>query len=63
MEYITYVIYECPDNPTKKGKYIGKTPIYKQALTVCKNAKAQGKSYFIKGIKSDGTEVVLLQER
>ena len=60
MRYIGYAIYKCPNNPTEKGQYIGKTPIYEQALTVCENAKAQGKSYFIKGIKADGTEIMFL---
>lgn len=35
-------------------------PIYEQALIACENAKAHGKSYFIKGIKEDGTEVAFL---
>lgn len=60
MKYVGYAVYECPSHPTEKGQYIGKTPIYEQALTACENAKAQGKSYFIKGIKADGMEVVFL---
>ena len=58
--YIEYEIYECPKNPTEHGKYIGKTPIYEQALNVCNNAKDCKKNYFIKGIKLDGTKVLLI---
>ena len=58
--YIGYEVYECPKNPTEHGKYIGKTPIYEQALNACKDAKEHGKNYFIKGIKPDGTKVLLI---
>lgn len=58
--YIRYEVYECPKSPTEHGKYIGKTPIYEQALNACNNAKDCGKSYFIKGIKADGTKVLLI---
>lgn len=60
MEYTSYEVYECPMKPTEYGKYIGKTPIYEQALNACRNAKEHGKSYFIKGIKSDGTKVLII---
>lgn len=59
-KYIGFNIYECPKNPNEKGKYIGKTPIFEQAEKVCENAKAEGKSYFIKGVTPDGQEVLLL---
>ena len=59
-KYKGFAIYECPEKPTEYGKYIGKTPLYEQAVTTCENAKKQGKSYFIKGIKEDGTEIVIL---
>lgn len=58
--YIGYEVYECPKNPTEHGKYIGKTPIYEQALDACNNAKNHGESYFIKGIKADGTKVLFI---
>lgn len=58
--YIGFAIYECPKNPTEHGKYIGKTPVLEQAIMACAMAKASGKSYFIKGIQVDGTEVVIL---
>ena len=58
--YESYAVYECPEIPTKKGKYIGKTPILKQARNICEIAKKAGKNYFIKGIKKDGTEVMFL---
>lgn len=59
-KYVGYAIYECPVSPTEYGKYIGKTPVLEQAIEVCEKAKANGKSYFIKGIKADGTEVIFL---
>lgn len=58
--YVAYAIYECPKKPTEKGKYIGKTPIFQQAMDACENAKKEGKNYFIKGIQEDGTEIILL---
>jgi hypothetical protein len=58
-EYIGYSVYKCPENPTEHGEYIGKTPIYEQALKVCETAKASGKNCFIKGIKADGKLEVL----
>lgn len=60
MEYISYEIYECPTKPTEQGKYIGKTPIYEQAINVLRIAKENGKSYFLKGIKADNTKVLLI---
>lgn len=33
-EYVKYEIYECPENPTEYGKYIGSTPILEQAQVV-----------------------------
>lgn len=60
MKYKYYNIYETPTTPTAKGKYIGVLPIFEQALTVCENAKKSGKSYFIKGVCSDGTEIIIL---
>lgn len=58
--YVGFAVYEAPQKPWQHGKYIGKTPILAQAVTACENAKASGKDYFIKGIRTDGTEVVLL---
>lgn len=58
--YVGYSIYECPRVPTAHGAYIGKTPDYQQALGVYENARKIGKSYFIKGILADGTEVLFL---
>lgn len=59
-KYIGYAVYECPKSPTEYGKFIGKTPVLEQAVNACEKAKADGKSYFIKGIKADGTEVIFL---
>lgn len=59
-KYVGFNIYECPHVPTQKGKYVGKTPIYRQAKTTCANAKKAGKNYFLKGVTSDGKEVLLL---
>lgn len=58
--YVEFRVYECPDKPNEKGKYIGKTPILDQAVAVCIAAKAHGGNYFIKGVRADGTEVLLL---
>ena len=60
MKYVGYAIYKCPNQPTENGQYIGKTPIYEQALTACENARVHGENYFIKGIKADGAEVLFL---
>lgn len=59
-EYVSYEVYECPQNPHEEGRYISKTPIYEQAKTACKKAEEAGKSYFIKGVKADGTKVLFL---
>ena len=59
-KYVAYAIYECPASPTEYGKYIGKTPVLEQAVQACEKAKANGKSYFIKGIKADGAEVIFM---
>lgn len=59
-KYTGYTIYECPTNPTEYGKYIGKTPILEQAVKVCETAKADGKNYFIKGIKENGKEIIFM---
>lgn len=59
-EYIFFKIYECPTNPTETGKYIGSTPILEQAFCAVRLAAEHGKSYFIKGVKPDGTEVLFL---
>ena len=59
-QYQYYKIYECPQSPTEYGEYIGKTPIIEQAVSVVETAKQKGKSYFIKGVMQDGTEVMIL---
>ncbi len=59
-KYISYRIYEAPVAPTEKGKYIARTPLLPQALRACEMAKERGKSWFIKGITPEGTEVLLL---
>lgn len=58
--YVGYAIYECPKRPTEQGTYIGKTPLIEQAIAACENAAKEGKSYLIKGIQADGTEVLFL---
>lgn len=57
---LAYRIYECPKKPTEYGKYIGQVQMLVQAQNVCKIAKERGKDYFIKALKSDGTEVLLI---
>ena len=59
-KYEYYKVYKCPEKPDEYGEYIGKTPILKQAKTACKEAKKQGKKYFIKGVTKEGIEIVLL---
>ena len=59
-KYNGYAVYEAPKKPWQHGKYIGKTPIFSQAVTACENAKANGRICFIKGIKKDGTEIIIL---
>lgn len=58
--YVEFRVYECPKKPNEKGKYIGKTPYIDQAAAACMSAAAYGKNYFIKGVRADGTEVLLL---
>lgn len=58
--YIYYKIYECPTKPTETGKYIGRTPILEQAFCAVHLAAEHGESYFVKGVKPDGTEVLFL---
>lgn len=59
-EYVSYEVYECPANPYEYGKYIGKTPIYEQAVQAVQKAKEKGKNLFIKGVKHDGSRVMIL---
>lgn len=59
-KYISFEVYEAPQNPTEEGKYISKTPIYEQAERAVKRAAKAGKSYFIKGVTSDGKKVLFL---
>lgn len=59
-KYVAYAVYECPKSPTEYGKFIGKTPVLEQAVEACQKAKEDGKSYFIKGVKADGTEVIFI---
>ena len=58
--YVEFRVYECPKKPNEKGKYIGKTPYLDQAVAACTAAKAHGGNYFVKGVRADGTEVLLL---
>jgi hypothetical protein len=58
---MAYRIYECPKKPTEYGKFIGQVQILEQAKRACKLAKEKrNKDYFIKALKDDGTEVILL---
>lgn len=59
-KYVAYAVYECPKSPKDYGKFIGKTPLLEQAMEACEKAKQNGKSYFIKGVKADGTEVIFI---
>lgn len=59
-KYVKYEVLEAPSSPTEYGTHIFTTPVYEQAVDGVRKAKEQGKIYFIKGIKEDGTKVVLL---
>ena len=56
--YIRYEVYRCPTTPEKSGEYIGSTPILKQAQEAAQRLTAPGG--FLKGVKADGTKVILL---
>ena len=58
--YVGYEIHECAQRPTDTGRYVGKTPVLAQALEAYLRAKEHGGSYFIYGIKKDGTKVLFL---
>ena len=58
--YKSFNVYECPEKPTDTGKFVCNTPLIKLAVVVVNRAEEEGKSYFIKGVKEDGTEVLLL---
>lgn len=58
--YVGYEIHECAQRPTDTGRYVGRTPVLAQALEACLRAKEHGGSYFIYGIKKDGTKVLFL---
>lgn len=60
QEYKMFHVYEAPQSPAEKGKYVTSTPLVKLAVTVVNRAEEEGKSYFIKGEKADGTEVLLV---
>lgn len=59
-EYIAYEVLEAPNNPTENGNHIFTTPIYEQAVTGVNNARREGKLYFVKGVKRDGSKTILL---
>ena len=59
-KYQAYKVYECPKQPTEHGRYVGMIQLREQAEKACSLAKQQGKDYFIKGVKADGSEVILL---
>ena len=58
--YDHFEVYSCPEKPTEEGTYIGKTPMYEQAVNACKNAEAVGKSYFIKAVDRSGKKFFIL---
>ncbi len=60
QEYKMFNVYECPQSPTESGTFITSTPLVKLAVAVVNRAEEQGKSYFIKGVKEDGTEVLFV---
>lgn len=59
-EYVEFRVYRCPLKPNERGEYIGKTPNLEQATAVVINAAARGRRFFIKGVRADGMEVLLL---
>lgn len=58
QKYIRYEVYRRPTSPEKSGEYIGSTPILKQAQEAAKRLATPGG--FVKGVKADGTKVILL---
>lgn len=59
-KYCAYRLYECPKKPTECGKYVGMVQVREQAKKACEIAKQRRKNYFIKGVKTDGSEIILL---
>ena len=59
-----YKIFKCPNTPTGKGEYIGKTPIFEQALAAVEGynekGKANGEVYALSAVLKDGTETIIL---
>lgn len=53
--FSSFEVYEGPDDPAGKRKYVGSTPLWDQALTAVKNAAKRGKTYLILGVRDDGT--------
>lgn len=64
--YDWYEVYECPDGPTEKGRYIGATPMREQAEQAAARHNAEvwhgaaGSAWFVRGVRSDGTRVTFL---
>lgn len=60
-----FEIWECPDKPTSKGKYVGASPISEQAFSAVERHNAEskrtgGKMWFIKGVRNNGERVTFL---
>lgn len=47
-----YIIFKCPNSPFENGTFIGKTPIFEQALAAvegyCEKGKSNGDVYGLK---------------
>ena len=59
-KYAYYKVYEGAKSLTENGKYIGKTPIFEQAVGAVEKAREEGKIYFIKAVDNSGKEYTLL---
>lgn len=61
-----YEVYECPEKPTERGRYIGASPVYDQAAQAVERHNAEyrhGKArsaWFLKGVLPNGDRVVFL---
>lgn len=58
--YICFEVWEGSKDPKAHGKYIGKTPIFEQAIGAVKESAKRGVICFLKGVRADGVKVYLI---
>mgnify|MGYP003289132334 CR=1 FL=1 len=54
-EFVAFRVYDCPNAPMEKGRFVGSCAVLEQA-----EAAAAHGSRFITGVRADGSEVVFL---